>query len=296
MRAFIGASGLVVALLCACGSEIGDDGTTLPPRGDDGAGAETKQDTSPQEPIIGPEEEVAPPAEPDGDGDGIPDSMDCEPENKDVAGIRLLDETLSTDAQKFAPVDGFPAESWTYAEEAYRQVRLVDEADASLFTLDKEIGDVDLEVRAAPGEYSNALTPLSARLRQVLVLVGARVEGETFSAYGCGPEVVGTSPDRVTSIVKLTGAPGKAIATTVIKRTPRMTLQANEPYSMRAQVKGGKLTCTVAQGEGGDAITTVEADGITDLKGSLGFFTRQTKAAFFNAKACKLNVAPPKPK
>lgn len=273
---------VVVGMLAgACGSGDGDSGNLdLPPRGSNNA---TDDDSIDAEDTT----EETPEATGDSDGDGIPDDQDCDPQNAEIAGTRLFDEVLTADAQKFSVADGFPAASWTYAEEAYRQVRLADASDVTFFAADREIDAVDVEVRAASTEFSNAITPI---VRQMFVLVGATMNGGSLSAYGCGIEVLGSgaSAQRTTAVVKLEG-PADNVVTTAIQRTPRTAVQANEDFSLRAQVTDGKITCTTAQA--GDAITTAEGTGLTIPKGAIGFFTRQTKAAWKSAKICKLKAS-----
>lgn len=223
--------------------------------------------------------------EPDADADGVPDAKDCDPANAAIKGTKLFNDTLVRDGALFAPPTGFPSTNWMYETAAYRQVRLVDAGDVSLFNGDANIEDVDLEVASASTEITSAITP---RLRQLMVLFGARTENGVFTAYGCGAEVVqGMAPEQRTSIVKLTGSPG-ALTTTAVVRNERTTLQENEGFRLRVQVKSGVAKCTVAQGAAANVITTAEASNLGDTKGAIGFFTRQTKAYFRDAKACKL--------
>ena len=220
---------------------------------------------------------------PDVDKDGIADEKDCDSTNPAI-GLRLVDDPLVADATLFAPANGFPSASWTFADSAYRQTRLVDAGDATFFMGDPSVSDVDIEVRAASTEISASL----ASLRQMFVLVGAKMENGSLTAWGCGAEVVaGMTPTQRTSVVKLSGAPG-AITTTPIQRTARTILKAGEDYAIKARVSGGKITCTVMQGQDLDTLTTAEAVDQGEIKGALGFYTRQTKAYFKNVKACKL--------
>jgi hypothetical protein len=295
MRTRIGLLGMMT-LLCtaACGdastSERGVQPGAREPAGatsdDDSksSGDETLADSTP------PEEEEALPGQPvtmtDVDKDGIADEKDCDSTNPGI-GLRLVDDALATDATLFAAANGFPSASWTYADSAYRQTRLADAGDATFFMGDSSVGDVDLEVRTASTEISSALGPT---LRQMFVLVGAKMENGTLTAWGCGAEVVaGMTPTQRTSVVKLSGAPG-AITTTPIQRTARTILKEGEDYAIKARVSGGKITCTVMQGQDLDTLTTAEAIDQGEIKGALGFYTRQTKAYFKNVKACKLQA------
>lgn len=221
------------------------------------------------------------PTEPDGDGDGIPDALDCDPASAAIAGTKLLEDDLSTDKGYFGAADGFPQASWTYDAAAYRQTRVVDAADTSFYLKDAAIGDVIAEVVTASTEVA-AITP---RLRQMFIVVGATVSGGQLSAIGCGIEVVqGEATEQKTSVVRLTGAPG-AVTTTTLQRVNRAAVQVNEQLSIKARLAQGTLTCDVTNG---GVTTTASASGLGALKGSVGFFTRQTKALFKQARICKL--------
>ncbi len=221
------------------------------------------------------------PALPDSDGDGIPDESDCDPFSALIAGTKLLEDDLATDKALFAAADGFPQASWMHDGAAYRQTRVVDAADTSLFVKDAAIGDAIVEVVTASTEVA-AITP---RLRQIFVLLGTSVTGGQLSAIGCGIEVVqGEAVEQKTSIVRLTGAPG-AVSTTPLQRVNRAAVQVNEQLSIKARLAQGTLTCDVTNG---GVTTTATASGLGTPKGSVGFFTRQTKALFKQARICKL--------
>ncbi len=218
--------------------------------------------------------------EPDGDGDGVPDALDCDPASSALAGTRLLSDALATDKGIFGAATGFPQASWVY-EGAYRQTRVVDAADASLFLKDATIGDVIAEVRTASTEVA-AITP---RLRQMFILVGASVSGGQLSALGCGIEVVGgEATEQKTSVVRLTGPPG-AVATTPLQRVNRAAVQIDEELTIKARLTQGTLTCEVTNG---GVTTTATASGLGKPTGSVGFYTRQSKALFKQASICKL--------
>jgi hypothetical protein len=287
-----GAFGIMALLACACG-DAGNGGAKggepLPPRGDDGDSVFVEEEDE----TLAESDELVPannPAELDSDGDGIADDVDCAPADPAIRGTRLLEDALSADTAKFSPAPGFVATNWTYAEDAYRQIRLGNASDATFFMGDSAIGDVDIEVSAA----STDVTTITPKLRQMFILVGATMTDGKLGAYGCGVEVVdGMSPTQRTSIVRLSGSPD-AVGTTPIQRVPRNILKEGEGFSIRAQVASGTLKCTVSQGA--DVVTTAEATDLTNLTGSIGFFTRQTKAAFKNVKACKMQAASPQPK
>ena len=218
---------------------------------------------------------------PDGDGDGVPDATDCDPASAAVAGTKLLDDGLASDKGYFGAPDGFPQASWAYDGTVYRQTRVVDAADTSFFLKDAMVGDVTAEVLTASTEVA-AITP---RLRQMFIVVGATVSGGQLSALGCGIEVVGgEATEQKTSVVRLTGAPG-AVSTTPLQRVNRAPVQIDEQLSIKARLVKGTLTCDVTNG---GVTTTATASGLGTPSGSVGFFTRQTKALFKQARICKL--------
>lgn len=223
------------------------------------------------------------PTSTDTDGDGAPDEADCDPASPALRK-RVLEDPLASDKGLFAAADGFPAASWSY-DAAYRQTRLLDASDTSLYVGDTDLGDVQVEVRAASTEVG-AITP---RLRQIFVVVGASVSGGSLLAHGCGIEVVeGMTPEQKTSIVKLEGA-SASVVTTAIQRVTRPAVQANEQFSIKLRIEDGAMTCDVTQGTGATATTTTAtASGLGALRGRAGFFTRQTKALFKGIRVCNL--------
>jgi len=283
----IGFGVLALFLAAACGdaSTSNTGRVDLPPRDDaKDPPAQTGDDTT-VTPIADPQpnEDPATQAEADTDGDGIPDSKDCDPASAAIAGTKLINDTLAADTQAFSVAPGFPTADWSYANESYVQTRLMNASDATFYMGDQALGDVDVEVAASSTDVTDTISP---RLRQMFVLVGATMNNGSLDAYGCGVEVVqGMSPEQRTSVVKLSG-PTATVTTTAIDRTPRNILKEGEPFSIKATLKGGTLTCVVSQGA--DVVTTAKADNLTNVTGSMRFFTRQTKAAFKNVKACKL--------
>ncbi|MBX3208208.1 MAG: hypothetical protein KF764_24385 [Labilithrix sp.] len=244
-------------------------GDEAPPATDDADDPTPSADPDPTAPI-------------DTDGDGVPDSEDCDPTSAALAGTRLLEDDLATEKGFFAAADGFTQASWTYEGAAYRQTRVADAADTAVFVKVPSVGDVLVEVRSASTEVSGAITP---RLRQMFVLVGVTVSGGQLSAIGCGVEVVqGEATEQKTSVVRLAGAPG-AVTTTPLQRVTRAALQVNEEFSIKARLAQGTLTCDVTNG---GATTTASASGLGNAKGAVGFFTRQTKALFKQARICQL--------
>ncbi len=238
----------------------------LTPSGDD------PDDTTKPPPVASP---------PDGDGDGIPDATDCDPTSAAVAGTKLLEDDLASDKGYFGALEGFPQASWAHDGTVYRQMRVVDAADTSVFLKDATIGDLTAEVLTASTEVA-AITP---RLRQKFIVVGATVTGGQLSAHGCGIEVVGgEAVEQKTSVVRLTGAPS-AVTTTPLQRVDRAPVQVDEQLSIKVRLVKGTLTCDVTNG---GVTTTATASGLGKPTGSVGFFTRQTKALFKQARICKL--------
>lgn len=251
----------------------GDDETVTPTQaggGDDG------------EDVPAPGENPPPPPPADRDNDGAPDADDCDPLSP-ALGARLLEDDLATDKGLFTAADGFPQGSWSYDGTAYRQGRLLDASDVSVFVRDPAIGDVLVDVRAASTEISANITP---RLRQMFIVLGTKVAGGQLSAIGCGVEVVeGETVEQKTSVVRLAGPPG-SVTTTPLSRVDRAPLRVNEEFSIRARLVRGTISCEVTQGAGATP-TTATASGLGTVTGSVGLFTRQTKALFKKARICR---------
>ena len=223
----------------------------------------------------------------DDDGDGVPNADDCDPTSSTLKR-RIVEDSLASDKGLFAAAAGFPTTSWTFdGAAAYRQIRLADAADAAFYAKESDIGDVQIEVTAASAEVSTAFTP---RLRQIFVVVGGTSSGGNFSGHACGIEVVqGESPEQRTTITKLAG-PIANVTATVVQRVSRPAVQVNEDFSMKLRFTGGAMICDVTQpgAPGGAVTTTATANNLGALTGSVGLFTRQTKATFKNIRVCAL--------
>jgi hypothetical protein len=207
---------------------------------------------------------------------------DCDPPGATVLGTKLLVDDLATEKGFFTSADGFPQGSWAYDGTAYRQSRIIDAGDTSVFNKDPQVSNVVVEVSAASTEIS---TTLGTPLRQIFIVMGTMVNAGSLSAVGCGIEVVGgEAVTQKTSIVRLDG-PTANVTTTVLQRTNRGAVQVNEEFKMKAKLMAGTLTCDVTIG---GATTTATASNLGLLKGSVGFFTRQTKALFKKASICKV--------
>jgi hypothetical protein len=291
VRSALGSFGLVVSvgLAAACGdastSKIGPKGGSL---GDDDS--EPRSGTTNE--VLQEEEAGAPgggttPATDDEDGDGVANADDCDPASATLRR-RIVEDSLGSDKGLFAPATGFPTASWTFdGAAAYRQLRLADAADVSFYAKDAELTDVQIDIVAASAEVSSAFTP---RLRQIFVVVGGTSSGGNFSAVGCGIEVVqGEMPEQRTTVVKLSGPVG-AVTSSVVQRVSRPAVQVNEDFSMKMRFIDGAMICDVTQpgAPGGAVTTTATANNLGALKGSVGLFTRQTKATFKNIRVCAL--------
>lgn len=296
MRGALGLAVLVV--LAGFGAACGDASTSkiAPKLGSAGEGdddeAETRSgrgdgvlDEEDAGGITGNEPSTPTPG--DDDGDGVPNADDCDPTSK-ALGRRIVEDSLGADKGLFAPATGFPTASWSFAgAAAYRQTRLADAADVSFYSQDADITDVQVEVTAASAEVSNAFTP---RLRQIFIVVGATSAGGSFSGHACGIEVVqGETPEQRTTIVKLEGSPASVVST-VLQRVSRPAVQVNEDFGMKMRFSGGAMICDVTQpsAPGGAITTQATANNLGALKGSVGVFTRQTKAIFKNIRVCGL--------
>lgn len=223
----------------------------------------------------------------DDDGDGVANADDCDPTSKTLRR-RIVEDSLGSDKGLFAAATGFPTASWTFdGAAAYRQIRLADAADVSLYAKDSELTDVQIEVTAASAEVSSTFTP---RLRQIFVVIGAVSSGGNFSGHACGIEVVqGESPEQRTTITKLTGTT-TAVVSTVVQRVSRPAVQVDEDFMLKLRFTDGAMICDVTQpgAPGGAVTTTATANNLGALKGSVGLFSRQTKATFKNIRVCAL--------
>jgi hypothetical protein len=280
---------LVLAGIAACGdastSRIGPKGGTSSSGGDD-EDATAKSGDILDETDGGSMVGVDPtPVPGDDDGDGIPNADDCDPSSTTLRK-RIVEDALSTDNGLFAAPSGFPAASWSFdgAAAAYRQTRLLDGVDLSAYAKDSELTDVQIDVTAASTEVSTAFTP---RLRQIFVVVGAVSNAGSFSGVGCGIEVVqGETPEQRTTIVKLSGS-AASVVSTAVHRVSRPAVQVNEEFMMKVRFENGAMVCDVTQPKApGGAITTQATASIGALKGSVGLYTRQTKALFKNIRVC----------
>jgi hypothetical protein len=216
----------------------------------------------------------------DADKDGIADDVDCAPNDPSIAGSKLAVDDLTTDKQLLLPATGF-ANDWSYSG-GYIQSRLANAPDESLLQKDPNVSEATVEVIAASTEISSGITPI---LRQMFITFGTTVTDGTLSAVGCGLEVDGSQTvTQKTTVARLTGN-GTSVSSTPLDRVDRTAVQAGEEFKIKGTLKNGLLTCEVTIK--GDQITTAKANvGVT--KGSIGFFTKQTKALFRQLNACKL--------
>lgn len=217
---------------------------------------------------------------PDTDSDGVPDSFDCDPQSSKL-GARLIEDDLGSAKGLIAAAPGFDSNAWMHQSGGYRQALVRDSGDLSLFTQPAS-GNFTIEVTAV----SLGVGEFAPRLRQDFVVLGASIEQGSFSGLGCGVEVVeGGNPEMKASIVALSGGGAAAIVTNPIKRADRQPIQVNEPFGIQVRVENGTVTCTVAQSKGQ---VTVAAPNVGELRGGVGFFTRQTSAQFSKVRICQV--------
>lgn len=212
------------------------------------------------------------------DKDGAPDADDCDPQSSTL-GLRLIEDDLATAKGAIAAAAGFSQTAWTHSGGAFRQKLVRDEGDASLFDVPAD-GDVVIEATAAMTKTGS----FDVTERQTFVVVGARSDAGSFSAYGCGVELLGDYAQ--TSIVKLSGSPD-AIRTATLKHDERDYLEVGEDFDISVRVAGEKITCTVTQSTG---TTTLVATTSAPPAGAVGFFTRQAAAAFKDARICRVGT------
>ncbi len=216
----------------------------------------------------------------DADKDGIADDVDCAPNDPSIVGSKLAIDDLTTDKQLFSPATGF-ANNWSYAN-GYVQTRLANAPDQALLQKDANVSEATVEVIAASTEISSGITPI---LRQMFITFGTTITGGTLSAVGCGLEVDGSQTvTQKTTVARLNGS-ATNVSTTPLDRVDRGAVQAGEEFKMKATLKNGLLTCEVTIK--GNQTTTAKAN-VGPTKGSIGLYTKQTKALFRAINACKL--------
>jgi hypothetical protein len=226
---------------------------------------------------------LANPDQDDGDGDSIGSACDCDPDDGEVASYRIVEDALSSDKGLLEVPNGFAAGSWSFATSAYRQTRLVNNSsDASLFVADHPIANVTIEAVSASTEFADFDT---TDLRQIVLLARADISSKVFDAVGCGIEVVeGLTPTQKSSVLTFGGSPS-AIDLSAVARTNRAAVQANEEFRLKMELSGKEMTCTVTL-DGTDV--TVATGQVPEGAGAIGFYTRETKAAFKSVRVCEL--------
>ncbi|HLU68259.1 MAG TPA: hypothetical protein VKZ63_18375, partial [Kofleriaceae bacterium] len=83
---------------------------------------------------------------------------------------------------------------------------------------------------------------------------------------------------------QLAGSP-EALSFTPVERINRAAVQVDEEFTMRMELRGDQMTCTVTL-DGNDVTV---AQGTVPLgAGAVGFHTRETKALFKSVRVCEL--------
>jgi hypothetical protein len=258
----------------------GDDATGADAEadGDDDGDGDTIDDSVDNCPRVANFEQI------DGDGDAIGDDCDCAPSDGGVAAYLVAGEDLASDHGAFAPAAGFDHANWGYEGGAYRQTSLRDDgSDASFFAEDFQAPRVVVEVRVASTDIASFG---SNDLRQLFVTMNSTSDGSTYAASACGIEVVeGQSHTQKTSIVNLGGGP-ESVETEAAERIDRPAVQEDEEVAIRFEVYGESRTCTVELADG--SVTTATAAGAVagQTVGTIGLYTRETKAAFKALRVC----------
>jgi hypothetical protein len=294
------ALGSAAAALIALGSgcaAIGDDGGD--PVGDDGGDDGSGDGDFGTEPDAGEEsadmdgdtledgEDNCPRAsnadQVDSDADGIGDACDCDPDDPEVASYAVAGDDLSTDRGMLRVPEGFSADSWGFASGALRQNALSnDSTDAILFKTSYPIADLAFEATVASTEYAEFD---AADLRQILLVARADVSSKVYDGAACGIEVVeGLAPTQKTSVIGLSGTPA-SLTVSALARSNRAAVATNEELTMRMELRGTQMTCTVTL-DGNDV--TVAQAAVPLGSGGIGFHTRETKALFKSVRVCEL--------
>jgi hypothetical protein len=250
-----------------------DGGPDTPLDDSDGDGVVNVVDNCPG--TINPEQE-------DADGDDAGDACDCDSGDSSVKGDFYYQANMARAMDDFAAPSGFAQQSWADAAAGLVQTRLVnDGSDALFLDVPQPDGDFIILARAASTEIANFDT---LDLRQVMLLVGATDDGGNLTATACGIEVVeGLTPTQRTSVLELDG-PAGSVQTTALERQARTAVVENEQFDLRLEVIGDTVRCTTTLGSG--ERTVAEGALAGGLGGSIGLYTRESKALFTDLRIC----------
>lgn len=228
---------------------------------------------------------VANPDQSDVDLDRIGDACDCDMNDQRVTAYRVLESPLTSDPGAFTVPEGFTAANWSFPGDALAQGRAPARAstDVTFFNGDETLEETLIDVSA----NSTEITDIPPNFRQLLILFGARFENGELRAKACGIEVIdGVADPQKLSLLELSGPPN-AVTATEIRRVPRAVVSGNglDYFRMQLHVRASTASCSFALGDGG-GVATVSA-AIADTRGSIGFFTRETKAKFKDLRICR---------
>jgi hypothetical protein len=221
----------------------------------------------------------------DSDADGIGNPCDCDPQDDEV-GPEL--ETLDLgDPESLLPAQGYPFTSWLHnlAIGAALQNRAVDNGfDAVLLALNNQQQNVFVEVtasaQAAVVGSNDRIVGLTARYR----------DGANATGVACGIRVDLAEPvsTQRLQLLNISGTSGNPTLTK-LKNDPRAAVVIDEEFKLSFKLKGANASCTMTFLEDNPPTKlTIDANNATNQGGSIGLFTRETKATYSNVKICQV--------
>ena len=221
----------------------------------------------------------------DGDGDGIGNPCDCDPQDPEI-GPEL--ETLDLgDPESLLPAQGYAFGSWTHnaALGTTLQNRAVDNGfDSVLLALNNQQQNVFIEVtasaQAAVAGSNDRIIGLSARYQ----------DGANATGVNCGirVDVAETTNTQRLQLLNISGTSGNPTLTK-LENQPRYAVILDEQFKLSFKLKGATASCTMTFLDDNPPTTlTIGANNATNQTGSIGLFTRETKATYSNVKICQV--------
>jgi hypothetical protein len=221
----------------------------------------------------------------DGDGDGIGNPCDCNPQDPEI-GPEL--ETLDLgDPKSLLPAQGYAFGSWTHnaALGAALQNRAVDNGfDSVLLALNNQQQNVFVEVTAS------AQAAVVGSNDRIVALTTRYKDGANATGVACGIRVDNAEPAGATQRLQLLNLSGPAGTPALAKLTNvvRSAVDVDETFKLSLKLKGANATCILTLLEQGNAQQTINTTAATNQIGSIGLFTRETKATYSNVKICQV--------
>jgi hypothetical protein len=221
----------------------------------------------------------------DRDADRIGDACDCRPDDGALRLERLVLDDLSMERGTFAPAPSFPAESWSFADGAYRQTRLADGAVDATFVELPPMEDVLIRVTTASTDF----TPYPDNLRRQYLVARASSSEIAFSAVVCGLDLhtaVGEVTTRYLSAGVLAGTPMAQVLQDPIFQVDRPVSERDEEIVLEMSLRGPEITCTMISAGAAGVVLTFTQSPFPVGEGRVGFLTQETRASFRGLEVC----------